>query len=180
MKIYSTRHGQTGWNLDYRICGTTDVDLTINGLEQAKKLAAEIEMFGDVDVIISSPLKRAKQTAQIVSDKIGVPFITDERLTEWDYGSYEGEPRNAEGFPMAKIQFACNMGGTGESLLKLSHRIYGFLDEIIEKYPAENVLLVSHGGVCRVIETYFREVTAEEFLNFFMGNCEVRRYEVNR
>lgn len=177
MKIYSTRHGQTGWNLDDRICGVTDVFLTYNGLEQAKNLAKEIKMFGDIDVIICSPLQRAKQTAQIVSDKIGVPFVTDERLTEWDYGKYEGMERQADGFAKNKTEFGCKMGKTGESLLELAHRVYSLLDEIIRDYENENVLLVSHGGVCRVIETYFHDMTNDEFLNFFMGNCEVRVYE---
>lgn len=177
MKIYSTRHGQTGWNLDNRICGITDVNLTYNGLEQAKNLAREIKMFGDIDVIICSPLKRAVQTATVVSQSIGVPFITDERLTEWDYGKYEGQERNAEGFAQNKVEFGCKMGKTGESLLDLAHRVYGFLDEIINTYENENVLLVSHGGVCRVIETYFHDMTNDEFLHFFMGNCEVRTYQ---
>lgn len=177
MKIYSTRHGQTGFNLDNRICGVSDVYLTYNGLEQAKNLAKEIRMFGDIDVIICSPLKRAVQTAQIVSDKIGVPYVTDERLTEWDYGNYEGMERNASGFARSKVEFGCKMGKTGESLLELAHRVYGFLDEIIANYENENVLLVSHGGVCRVIETYFRDMSNDEFLNFFMGNCEIRTYQ---
>ena len=177
MKIYSTRHGQTGWNLDCRICGRTDVDLTINGIEQAKKLAKEVAMFGDIDVMICSPLKRAFQTAQIVSQYTNIPIVKDERLIEWDYGKYEGLPSNADGFAVSKVQFGCKMGQTGESLLELSHRVYGFLDEIRESYRCENVLLVSHGGICRVIETYFHDMTAEEFLNFFIGNCEVRIYE---
>lgn len=178
MKIYSTRHGQTNSNLDNKICGVSDVYLTINGLEQAKQLAKEIRMFGDVDVIISSPLKRAVQTATIVAEEIGLSFVTDERLSEWDYGSFEDEPRNHPDFPMAKIQFGCKMGGYGESLLKLSHRIYSFLEELKDTYYNENILLISHGGVCRVIETYFNDMTVEEFLNFFMGNCEVRKYDL--
>ena len=72
MKIYSTRHGQTGWNLDNRICGVSDIYLTYNGIEQAKNLANEIRMFGDIDVIICSPLQRAIQTAQIVSERLEV------------------------------------------------------------------------------------------------------------
>lgn len=87
MKIYSTRHGQTGWNLDNRICGVTDVFLTYNGLEQAKNLAKEIKMFGNIDVIICSPLQRAIQTAQIVSDILLLtkdsPNGTTENTKEW-------------------------------------------------------------------------------------------------
>jgi probable phosphoglycerate mutase len=52
------------------------------------------------------------------------------------------------------------------------------LDDVREKYKNKNVLLVCHGGVCRVIETYFNDMTTEEFSNFFMGNCELREYTV--
>ena len=138
----------------------------------------EIRMFGDVDMIISSPLKRAVQTATIVADEIGATFVTDERLIEWDYGSFEGENRNHPDFPMAKIQFGAKVGEYGESLLRLSHRVYNFLDELQDTYYRENILLISHGGVCRVIESYFNDMTVEEFLIFFMGNCEVRTYNL--
>lgn len=177
MIIYSTRHGQTSWNLDNRILGVTDLDLTYNGLEQAKTLAEEIEKLGGVDVIFVSPMKRARQTASVVADRLGVPTVIEERLTEWDYGDYEGKPRNYEGFQPAKLQFGCRMGGTGESLLQLAHRVYDFLDEIRCTCSDDKILLVSHGGVCRVIETYFHNMTNDEFRNFFMGNCQILRYE---
>lgn len=177
MKIYSVRHGQTNWNLDNRICGVTDVDLTYNGLEQAKALADEMKALGGADIIFVSPLKRARQTAQVVADRLEIPVVVDERLTEWDYGSYEGQERFAKGFPEAKVQFGCKVGGTGESLLQLAHRVYGFLDDIRANCSDDRVLLISHGGVCRVIETYFRDMTTDEFLHFFMGNCQLIEYE---
>jgi probable phosphoglycerate mutase len=71
------------------------------------------------------------------------------------------------------------MGGNGESLLQLAHRVYSALDDIISKYNDKTVLLVSHGGVCRVIETYFHDMSAEGFANWFMDNCGLIRYNVN-
>lgn len=70
------------------------------------------------------------------------------------------------------------MKGGGESLLQLSHRVYSVIDKVREQYPDKNVLLVCHGGVCRVIETYFNDMTTEQFLHFFMGNCELREYNI--
>ncbi|MBQ9375281.1 MAG: histidine phosphatase family protein [Ruminococcus sp.] len=178
MKIYSTRHGETVWNKDDLICGVTDVELTDKGIEQAKALAEKVAKLGDVDVIISSPLSRAVKTAGFTAEKLGLEITIDERLTEWDYGSYEGKHRSAEGFPQSKIEFGCNMPDGGESLLQLAHRVYSLLDEARVKYKDKNVLLVCHGGVCRVIETYFRDMTTNEFLHFFMGNCELREYVI--
>lgn len=120
---------------------------------------------------------RAKETAEIVSEKLGCEILTDGRLIEWDYGDYEGRHRSAEGFAQNKREFGVKMPG-GESVLQLSHRVYSLLDEIISKYSGQNILLVCHGGVCRIIETYFRDLTTEQYSNFFMGNCELREYTV--
>lgn len=52
------------------------------------------------------------------------------------------------------------------------------MEEIKVKYPEENVLLVCHGGVCRVINTYFRDMTNEEFFHYSLGNCMIEEYEL--
>lgn len=178
MKIYATRHGQTEWNAIDRICGITDVDLTETGKAQARELAEKAAEKGDIDLIICSPLKRARETARAVSERIACEVIIDARLTEWNYGSYEGKHRSTEGFAEAKRQFGFKMKDGGESVLQLAHRVYSVIDDVIEKYPDKNVLLVCHGGVCRIIETYFHDMTTEEYSNFFMGNCELREYRV--
>ena len=98
MKIYSTRHGETQWNLENRIVGITDLPLTDRGIEQAAALAEKVKNIRDIDIIISSPMKRARQTAQFTADALGLSVITDERLREWDYGSFEGLDRYADGF----------------------------------------------------------------------------------
>jgi probable phosphoglycerate mutase len=72
------------------------------------------------------------------------------------------------------------MGESGESLLQLSHRVYTALDDIIARYSEKNVLIVSHGGVCRVIETYFNDMTTDQFANWFMDNCGLIEYTVDQ
>jgi probable phosphoglycerate mutase len=179
MKIYSTRHGETQWNLENRIVGITDLPLTDRGIEQAAMLAENVKNIGDIDIIISSPMKRARQTAQFTADALGLSVITDERLREWDYGSFEGLDRYADGFYENKRQFGVKMKDGGESLLQLAHRVYSVLDEIIEKYSDKNVLIVSHGGVCRVIHTYFNDMTTDEYSSWFMGNCQLIEYNID-
>lgn len=180
MKIYSTRHGQTDYNKRDIILGTTDIVLNDTGIAQARELADKI--YGNeeirIDLIISSPMKRALRTAEIISERCGIPIITDKRFREWNYGEYEGMHRDAECFPESKREFGVRMGRTGESLLQLSHRIYSALDWIIEQYADKNVLIVSHGGVCRMIETYFHDMTTEQFSGWFMGNCQLICYEL--
>ena len=176
MKLYVTRHGQTDYNKDEIILGTTDLPLNETGIAQAAELAENIEKMGNIDFIISSPMKRALSTAMAAAGKCGADIIVDERLREWDYGEFEGKSRFTEGFAENKVNFGVRMGRSGESLLQLSHRVYSVLDDIKEKYSDKNVLVVCHGGICRVIETYFNDMTNEEYSNWFMGNCQVIEY----
>ncbi len=178
MKIYTTRHGETEFNLKELICGISDIDLTDTGIKQAHELSGKAFECRDIDLIICSPLKRAMQTAKIIANKINCEIITDERITEWDYGSYEGMSRHTDGFAKAKCEFGCRMKDGGESVLQLAHRVYSAIDEIRIKYHDKTVLLVCHGGVCRIIETYFNDMTTHEYANFFMGNCELREYVI--
>lgn len=177
MKIYSTRHGQTDFNKRDVILGTTDIELNETGLFQAEKLAEKVARL-DVDIIIASPMMRAMKTAQFVAEKNGLEIIIDNRLREWNYGEYEGKPRVTEGFAGNKKNFGVKMGKTGESLLQLAQRVYSALDDIIKNYNQKNVLVVSHGGVCRVIETYFHDMTTAEFENWFMDNCQIIEYSL--
>lgn len=179
MKIYSTRHGQTDYNKNDWILGVTDLELNETGIRQAHELAEKIAEKGDIDIIIASPMKRALKTAQVVAEISGSEVITDVRLREWDYGSYEGMHRTADGFAQNKREFGVKMGGSGESLLQLAHRVYSALDDIIEKYSNKTVLIVSHGGICRMIETYFNNMTTEQFSNWFMGNCQLLEYSTD-
>lgn len=178
MKIYSTRHGQTDFNKQDLILGTTDIPLNETGVAQARQLAEEIEKIGDIDLIIASPMVRAFTTAKTVAEHCGIEIIIDDRLREWDYGRYEGKSRYTDGFFASKREFAVRMGSTGESVLQLSHRVYSLLDEVVKKYNDKNILLVSHGGICRIIETYFHDMTTEDYSNWFMGNCQLIEYNI--
>ncbi|WP_303804117.1 histidine phosphatase family protein [Ruminococcus flavefaciens] len=179
MKIYSTRHGQTSYNKQEIIMGTTDIDLDSTGEQQAEALAERIAELGTIDIIIASPMKRAQRTARAVAERCGLEIVTDERLREWDYGYYEGKSRFIEGFAENKTEFGVRMGKSGESLMQLAHRVYSALDDIIKNYSGKNVLVVSHGGVCRVIETYFNDMTTEQFANWFMDNCGLIEYSID-
>ncbi|WP_294412067.1 histidine phosphatase family protein [uncultured Ruminococcus sp.] len=179
MKIYSTRHGQTSYNKQEIVLGTTDIELDETGEKQALMLAEKISEMNCIDIIIASPMKRAQRTARAVAERCGLEIVTDERLREWDYGYYEGKSRFTEGFAENKTEFGVRMGKSGESLMQLAHRVYYALDDIIKNYSGKNVLVVSHGGVCRVIETYFNDMTTEQFANWFMDNCGLIEYSIN-
>lgn len=175
MKLFVTRHGQTQYNIEVRICGRSNVMLTEKGISQAHKLAAGMVGKG-VDLIISSPLVRAKATADIVGEKIGVPVVVDDRLVERDYGAIDGTYEGTPGFMDKWVQFGY-VYPEGESLLKVVQRVYNFLDDIKDRYSDKTVMVISHGGVCRVINSYFESLTNEKFFEFNLGNCNVLKYE---
>ncbi len=177
-KLYVTRHGLTQYNKDEHICGATDIPLCEEGLEQAEQLAEKCFLLADIDMIISSPMIRAAQTAQAVADKLKLKISYDERLREWDYGSFEGMDRFTKGFAEAKAAWGCKMPGGGESVFQLVHRTYDFIDDVKKNYPDKNVLVVCHGGICRVIDSYFNDMTVERFMNYFQGNCQLNEYQL--
>ena len=175
MTIYYTRHGQTEWNARNRICGTTDLPLDETGLTQAHELAQTVAELGEVDVIAASPMLRARKTAEIVAQAIGKPVVFDERLREWDFGKLEGATGKVEAMrQFRRCEFALPLGETGETQLQLAHRVYAALEDIRRTYAGKTVLIVAHGGVCRMIASYFHPMTAEELAGFRMENCELK------
>ena len=176
MKLYIARHGETPWNLENRVCGRTDVPLTEKGVEQAR-LLAQNAMGKGIEVILSSPLLRAQQTAHAVSEAIGVPIELDERLIELDFGSFEGGPRSDPEFQYTRAQFPTRYPG-GESAFQLAHRVYSCLEDVKRKYAGKTVLLVCHGGVCRMVRSYFMDLTNDEYSDYFAPNAELVEYDM--
>ena len=174
--FYFARHGQTVWNVENKICGATDIALTEKGHLQAEELARAITAEGiHIDEIICSPLMRAADTAGHISDITGVPVRVEMRLREQNFGKYEGTPRNGEEFQHAKTCFADSYEG-GESMIQFCHRIYGLLDEIRGEADEKVYLLVAHNGVARAVQSYFGDMTNEEFAKFGIRNCELKKY----
>lgn len=175
MKLYVSRHGETDWNVAWKICGRTDVELTEKGRAQAEAMAQQAKAAG-IEVIIASPLKRAQDTARAAAAACGVPVLTDPRLIEQNYGAFEGQSGTDPAFLANKRNFAVRYPG-GESMMDVAARVYPLLDEVREKYAGKKVLLVCHGGVCRVLRTYFMDMTNEEYLNYFADNAALMEYE---
>lgn len=88
--VYFTRHGQTIWNVENKICGATDIALTQLGHEQAIALGQRIKKEElKIDEILYSPLMRAADTAKHISEETGIPCREEPGLTEQNFGKYE-------------------------------------------------------------------------------------------
>ena len=168
-QVYFVRHGQTIWNVENKICGATDIALTELGHKQAVETGKKILEQGiKADEILYSPLIRAKDTALHIAEITGIPAREEARLKEQNFGKYESTPRDGAEFREAKKQFVnCYEGG--ESMLHLAQRIYNLLDEVA--VSDKTYILVAHNGIARVVQSYFYEMTNEEYAAFGVANC---------
>ena len=168
--IYVVRHGETEWNAINKVLGRTDMPLNAKGMEQAKEIARSLKDI-KIDAFLCSPLCRARQTADAISNEIGVGYEIDDRLIEQDFGMFEGVDRFDGEYQSAKREYFVRYPG-GESFFDLVSRVYPLIEELGDT----NTLLVTHGGICRIIRSYFEDMGNEEFVQFAQGNCEVRMY----
>lgn len=177
MDILITRHGQTEWNVLKRVQGKVDIELNENGRNQATITTKKLELE-KIDLIISSPLKRALQTAQIINQSKKIPIIIDERISERDFGEFEGKETTDFNFEEFWSYKANKKYEKAENIKDFFDRIYKFLDETKERYKNKRILIVTHGGVSIPMKCYFSEIPdMDTLLPLCIGNCEIEKFE---
>ena len=142
------RHGQTGFSAERRFAGRGDIALTDTGLRQAAAAADRLMPRG-IDAIVTSPLQRARRTAEAVATATGAPLTVDDALAETDFGKWEGLTfgEAAERWPeemSAWLASADVAPPGGESLADASARVLAALDRLLAAHPRATLLLVSH------------------------------------
>ena len=160
--IYLTRHGKTLWNLEKRLQGFGDSELTEEGINQAIELRDRLEDV-HIDSIYTSPIKRAYKTARIIQGNKDVKFVVEDGLKEINFGEYEGSTEEellkiGKGYEISKI-FSGEMdvrAPGGESLRELCRRVKLVLDNILEYEKDKTILIVTHGTTLKAIVGYFR------------------------
>ena len=189
MNLYIVRHGQTDWNLIKKIQGQTDIELNETGKQQAK-VTSDLIKNEKIDLIITSPLKRASETAKIINMRFDVPIIEDKRLMERNFGKCEGTTKN-ERKKMKEIHPEINdvwnynrniNFNDMETMKEFCNRIYEFLNEITEKYRDKNILIVTHGGTSMIIKCYFMKYPLEKLVDRDtvkgLENCEIMSFNI--
>jgi broad specificity phosphatase PhoE len=136
------RHGETDWNADGRLQGQTDRPLSDFGRRQARKLADELA-DEELEAIYASDLARARETAEIAGERLGLPVVLDPDLREKDWGTWEGLTT----VERDRVEFV------GESTEEHRERILRALRRIAERHPTGRVLVVTHGGSIRRVQT---------------------------
>jgi broad specificity phosphatase PhoE/ribonuclease HI len=143
------RHGQTPLSAERRFAGRGDIPLTETGRRQAASAAARLAARGGIDVIVSSPLRRTRRTAEAVAEATGAPVIVDDDLVETDFGTWEGLSFAEAGARdpdeiRAWLADADAAPPGGESFATAGRRVLGALDRLLDAYPERTLLIVSH------------------------------------
>ena len=152
-KLCLIRHGETPWNAERRLQGHTDIPLNARGVLQARQMAQALKNINlRFDVLYTSDLKRAADTADAVVKIFGVEAQVDSNLRERHFGALQGlsiaeAPLLQPDIWQAHIarDLEHNLGG-GESIGQFALRVQGALDRILAKHAGKTILLVSHGG----------------------------------
>ena len=150
MKLYIIRHGQTDWNRIRRLQGRTNIPLNEWGRRVANLTREGLEDVS-FDIAFTSPLVRAKETAELILQGRNVPIVDDDRLIEVDFGPYEGESfalddENLQNF-FQKPEAYYSIGGS-ESIESVFRRTEEFLQELYKKQEYQNstILISTHGA----------------------------------
>lgn len=139
------RHGQTDWNAAGKLQGSTDIPLNEVGVKQAELCAARLK-DEQWDIILTSPLKRAKKTAEIIQEQVNVPLEVMEEFTERHFGRAEGMTPDER-----KHHFPDSNYTNMETVDELTDRLQNGLMKVNKLYPKQKVLLVAHGAVIHAI-----------------------------
>lgn len=174
MKLYIIRHGETQWNAQKRLQGTSDIELNEKGIELAKRTG---EALKDVrfDCCFTSPLKRAKDTALLVLNGRKVPVYEDKRLREISFGEWEGQESARLPQDMLHNFFhntaAYKAPKGGEELAEIAKRTRDFWDDLIsrEELQDKTVLIAAHGCAVRaLLQNVYEDACIG---NFWHGSC---------
>ncbi len=179
MKLFTVRHGETVWNVEHRVCGISDKELTERGREMAEEMAERLRADQErnrIGAILVSPLRRARDTAAPVEKALGIEAEVVEALHEVDFGIYEGVDWDDPGFRRIKAEPFVRFPG-GESAAEAAARVYSLLDRVKAEYSC-SVLLVCHATLMRIIDTYFHDRTLDEYMSFRPANCQIMEYEL--
>ncbi len=180
-RIIAIRHGETAWNVDTRIQGQLDIPLNDTGRWQAERLARALAAREAIDVVYTSDLLRAWETARPVAAATGAPLHTDEGLRERGFGSFQGKtfteieaamPDEARRWRQ-RDPFWAPPGG--ESLTAMRRRVIETLHALASRHVGEQIVLVAHGGV---IDVLYRAATGQELQaprTWLLGNTAINR-----
>ena len=177
--IIFLRHGQAKNNIERILTGRTPgIPLTEKGIDQAEKAAKFLEHM-NISAIYSSPIERARHTAEIVGKHNSIDVTIDDRLIELDMGKFTGVPYdeifNSHGnvfmkFYNGELEIAHN--GV-ETFSEVKKRILGIVDHVIENHPDQNVVLVTHMDPIKAMLSTVVDLTPTNLFELIIANASL-------
>ena len=175
-RIVLVRHGETEFNAEGRLQGQTDIPLSAVGIAQAEAVGPVIAGMNPV-AIVSSPLMRARVTAETIGRVAGVEVGVDERLKEVDVGQWAGQTvldlhRNDPDFARLMASGKDFRRSSGETTAEVAERVTSAVQDAVRAHEGETVCLVAHGFALRAVVVWLLGGGYPEFLRFGgLSNC---------
>ena len=177
--IYFVRHGETPLTPDRKFSGSggADPSLTEEGEKQARAVAHEISKIAP-DVLISSPLMRAQETAKAIAQSTGLEILIDEIWTEMSFGYWDGLSFDevAERYPdelQGWLNSAAYRPAGGESYEEAMVRVEEGLEKVVAEYPEKRVCIVTHNGVIKVAALLALGAQIDSVFHIDAGPCSI-------
>lgn len=183
MKLYLIRHGETDWNKEGKLQGRTDIPLNEDGRAVAE-LTRDAMKNIEFQVAFTSPLIRARETAEIILKDRDIPIVNEERIIEVGFGEYEGSPKSEWDENMKKFFFhtECYVpSGDGETPEAVLVREKAFLEELFHnpQYQDSTILISTHGAALSGLLTIIKgNPISEYWAGGLHKNCGVSIVEV--
>ncbi|MBM6828152.1 histidine phosphatase family protein [Anaerotignum lactatifermentans] len=182
-RFYLIRHGETLWNRQGRYQGSTDIELSEEGLAQAELMAKRFRYL-PLDAVYVSPLKRARATADAIARETGLTPVVEDRFREINFGEWEGKsiPELQEIYGQAYRDFYADpfshpFPGEG-SFAKVTERSMEAFEELLKKHEGQRVAIVSHGGLLRVLLVAIMGMDLNFYRKTWMTNTSITTVDV--
>lgn len=174
------RHGETEWNKEKRVQGQIDIPLSEEGKKQAKALSEKLKTLS-VDHIYSSTLKRARETAKIISKNVSIDVITDPRLNERNYGVYEGALWTDvdKKYTEKGINFHSTTPPQGENPERFIKRVLESFTDIVTKHTRQTIGIICHSGVLHVLIRHLKNIPHDTHATFRFPNTSISIYHID-
>lgn len=173
-RLYLLRHGVTAHTPERRFSGRNDLVLTEEGRAQIQAAAARLAALGSITAVLSSPLHRARESAEIVGDALHLPVDVDDDLTEMDFGDFEGltgvQAHSTHPEQLAAFRSSPDIETPGgESISHVSARMHRFLARIRMEHEGRDVAVVTHMTPIKVLVCMALDVGLSAVNRFFLA-----------
>lgn len=184
VRIILIRHGQTEWNREERFRGHVDIDVDETGLRQAEAAAQRVTQW-EVAAVYSSPLRRAMTTARIIADRLALPVVPLEGISDMNFGVWQGlsvgevKDRYPDLFDLWRYSPHRLEIPQGECLEDVQKRAVATIDDLATRHEGETVAVVTHRVVCKVLLCHLLGLDNSHFWQMAQDATAINVFEMS-